>query len=498
MATADELLSTLDTDKTLIIDKDLRIITIPSSVKNLGVESDDDVLRLKFSMPRMYGDVDLSDFSIYINYMNAKNTGDVYVVDDKIIADDTITFSWLVGRVALAYKGSVRFIICMKLYDSAMEKVIKEYNTTIASLPVLEGLETSEAAIEQNPDILTYINELINMKVDVITPTIGDNGNWYLGDTDTNKPSRGEQGPAGPKGDTGGTGPQGPRGEIGPQGPEGPQGIKGDAGAQGPQGEMGPQGPRGEKGDKGNTGAQGPKGDKGDTGAQGPKGEKGDTGAQGPQGKQGPKGDTGAQGEKGADGATGATGADGKSAYSYAVDGGYTRTEKEFAEKLAQEQLTGTTSELTPAQVYDAVSSGIPVKVQYTDSTYGLLSFTAFNVAESLNVIVSQTIVYYNSMYILAELYGNKSNNTWGTAFTTLAQKTDIPSALPNPHPLTFTGAVTGSYDGSSAKTIKIPIAADGQSAYAAAQAGGYTDTEANFYADLAAMQGLAAELAAI
>ena len=35
-------------------------------------------------------------------------------------------------------------------------------------------------------------------------------------------------------------------------------------------------------------------------------------------------------------------------------------------------------------------------------------------------------------------------------------------------------------------------------SAYAAAQAGGYTDTQANFYADLAAVQGLAAELAAI
>ena len=206
MATADELLSTLDTDKTLIIDKDLRIITIPSSVKNLGVESDDDVLRLKFSMPRMYGDVDLSDFSIYINYMNAKNTGDVYVVDDKTIADDTITFSWLVGRVALAYKGSVRFIVCMKLYDSAMEEVIKEYNTTIASLPVLEGLETSEAAIEQNPDILTYINELINMKVDIIKPTIGDNGNWYLGNTDTNKPSRGEKGD---KGDTGAIGADG-------------------------------------------------------------------------------------------------------------------------------------------------------------------------------------------------------------------------------------------------------------------------------------------------
>ena len=156
MATADELLSTLDTDKTLIIDKDLRIITIPSSVKNLGVESDDDVLRLKFSMPRMYGDVDLSDFSIYINYMNAKNTGDVYVVDDKTIADDTITFSWLVGRVALAYKGNVRFIVCMKKHDDD-SNVIQEYNTTIASLPVLEGLETGETVIQQNPDIIEML-----------------------------------------------------------------------------------------------------------------------------------------------------------------------------------------------------------------------------------------------------------------------------------------------------------------------------------------------------
>lgn len=35
---------------------------------------------------------------------------------------------------------------------------------------------------------------------DGITPTIGDNGNWYLGDTDTGKPSRGDTGPQGPAG----------------------------------------------------------------------------------------------------------------------------------------------------------------------------------------------------------------------------------------------------------------------------------------------------------
>ena len=152
-------------------------------------------------------------------------------------------------------------------------------------------------------------------------------------------------------------------------------------------------------------------------------------------------------------------GADGKSAYAYAVEGGYTGTEAEFAAKLAQEQLTGTTNDLTPTQVYNAVSAGIPVKVQYTDSTYGLLSFTAFNVAESLNVIVSQTIVYYNGGYILAELNGDKSDNKWGFMATTLAQKTDIPTELPNPNVLTFTGAVSATYDGSAAVSVEIPSA---------------------------------------
>ena len=41
---------------------------------------------------------------------------------------------------------------------------------------------------------------------DGITPTIEENGNWYLGDEDTGKPSRGEKGNPGDKGDPGPTG----------------------------------------------------------------------------------------------------------------------------------------------------------------------------------------------------------------------------------------------------------------------------------------------------
>lgn len=56
---------------------------------------------------------------------------------------------------------------------------------------------------------------------DGITPTIGSNGNWYIGPTDTGKPSRGA---TGAKGDVGATGPAGP---VGPQGPAGAPGKDG-------------------------------------------------------------------------------------------------------------------------------------------------------------------------------------------------------------------------------------------------------------------------------
>ena len=151
--------------------------------------------------------------------------------------------------------------------------------------------------------------------------------------------------------------------------------------------------------------------------------------------------------------------ADGKSAYDYAVEGGYTGTETEFAEKMAEEQLVGTTNELTPTQVYEAVSAGIPVKVQHTDPTFGTSSFTAFNVPESMNVIASNAIVNYNNVYLLAVLYGIKTDNRWFYEITGLAEKEDIPAALPNPNSLTFTGAVTGSYDGSAPLSVKIPSA---------------------------------------
>lgn len=186
---------------------------------------------------------------------------------------------------------------------------------------------------------------------DGTTPRIGANGNWYLGSTDTGKPSRGATGAKGDPGEPGETGPQGPKGDTGATGPTGPQGQKGDPGEDGksftikdiyptlaalkqafPTGNEYAYQVTGENdeifiwsalnGDWTSVGKlqgpQGPQGPTGDTGAQGPKG---DTGAQGPQGLQGIPGEKGTAGD---------------SAYTAARKGGYTGTETQFNSDLAK------------------------------------------------------------------------------------------------------------------------------------------------------------------
>ena len=75
----------------------------------------------------------------------------------------------------------------------------------------------SDSEIEST-DEYTALTETLKKAAslkDGITPTIGENGNWYLGETDTGKPSRGE------KGDTGASGEPGKDGTKGSPGADG-------------------------------------------------------------------------------------------------------------------------------------------------------------------------------------------------------------------------------------------------------------------------------------
>lgn len=147
-------------DDIITIDNNLRTMNIPDSMSILGVESDESVNRLKFRLPRYYCGIDLSEFSIYVNYLNSR-TEDVYMVTDKVVNNDYIDFSWLVGRNASKDKGVTKFVLCLKKSDSS-GTVVKEFNTTIHELKVLEGLETNAdtSQIVNNRDLNDLVDQI--------------------------------------------------------------------------------------------------------------------------------------------------------------------------------------------------------------------------------------------------------------------------------------------------------------------------------------------------
>lgn len=145
----------------------------------------------------------------------------------------------------------------------------------------------------------------------------------------------------------------------------------------------------------------------------------------------------------------------GKSAYAYAVDGGYTGTETKFAKKLASEALivhvtdnNGTLSaDKSYVEIIGAIIAGIPVLVDYygTDLTLIAISDSLFFgtivcTNDDIGAMVSTTMI---------EITLNGEVNDISATVET----------MPNPNAITFTGAVTGNYDGSAAMTVNIPSA---------------------------------------
>ena len=289
MPTIDELLNASNEVATCTVNPDTREIIVPEKYKILGVFSDEKVTKIPFTCPKVVGNnVDLTEYNLYINYQNAIGRHNAYLVDDVAVSGDNITFSWLLSRDVTLSSGVVKYSICAKKLNG--DSISNEWNTTIANGVVIQGLEATQAIIEENPDIIeailskahthanksvldkfaetngkptydgkdlgggastsegvsytnaqlpnaanvkTALDELVpkshshankdaldkisvsNGKLqyngsnvglkgdkgtDGTTPHIGDNGNWYLGTTDTGKPSRGAKGDPGKNG----------------------------------------------------------------------------------------------------------------------------------------------------------------------------------------------------------------------------------------------------------------------------------------------------------
>ena len=139
---------------------------------------------------------------------------------------------------------------------------------------------------------------------------------------------------------------------------------------------------------------------------------------------------------KGPIGETGTQGADGKSAYQYAVEGGYTGTETEFAKKLASGALIVTITESNGTlsadksyiEIRDAYLAGIPVLVDYNGTALPLTTLTAdalyfgtvqCDSGDATNPAVVATVII--------EITSNNEVND-------ISAQVDIPSAVTDDH----------------------------------------------------------------
>lgn len=154
----------------LIIDNELRTITVPKGFI-LGVYHDKDTHKVSFKGPKSYGSIDLSGYTVRVNYKNALGEGYQYTADDLAVSDDNLTFSWLVGEDAYRGAGTVSFIVCfVKLDDDGY--ITNEFNTTLASATVLPGYEgvvelsatTNTIIPGSTPDIILSVDSSLLSK----------------------------------------------------------------------------------------------------------------------------------------------------------------------------------------------------------------------------------------------------------------------------------------------------------------------------------------------
>lgn len=150
------------------IDPKTRKITAPNDFVTLGVESDADSERIWFECPRYVGDsVDLTARNIYINYENANGEKDSWYSDDVVADGDNVHFSWKIESKVVRYKGNVKFIVCAMSTDTE-GKVLADWNTTLCTASVLEGLEV------ENPEPPEEEYNLINQLIDVTKNAISE------------------------------------------------------------------------------------------------------------------------------------------------------------------------------------------------------------------------------------------------------------------------------------------------------------------------------------
>ena len=150
----------------IVVNSSTRQFNIPGADMTFGVEADNGSERKVFQCPRYVGNgLDVAGSFVRINYRNANGDIDSYLVDDVTVDGDNITFSWELTPKVTAYKGQIRFVMCVTGPDTKVA-----WHTTLGTGVVLEGLEPDYVAIQADTaDVVAQLIALVGRQTAAVT-----------------------------------------------------------------------------------------------------------------------------------------------------------------------------------------------------------------------------------------------------------------------------------------------------------------------------------------
>lgn len=169
-----------ETEPKILIDSDLRIISIPEIFKNIGVVGDHYAETVYFQIPKLFDDVDLSTKTIQIWFLNAAKYKGISEAIDVTFDDSNLYFGWEIDRRVTAKSGQVSFGI----YFTDMEGRGYQLGTTAATVSVLQGLNDGEIIQDQdNSTMIQILMRLSNLE-QTLSPLQSEIENLRSGNAD--------------------------------------------------------------------------------------------------------------------------------------------------------------------------------------------------------------------------------------------------------------------------------------------------------------------------
>lgn len=165
MSQAEELLNSLtpyaanDPEERFVVGSD-RFITVPTSMKRIGVQGDHNVKTIPFDCPRYCDDgYDMSEMVVYIVYVLADGTPGAYIAKNVSADGDIMHFDWTIRGEVTKCGGFVRFFVCVKHTDGEGNLENHWHSEMCEEVYVSEGPEDVEPVNNTYPDIVTQLLE---------------------------------------------------------------------------------------------------------------------------------------------------------------------------------------------------------------------------------------------------------------------------------------------------------------------------------------------------